>query len=128
MQIPLQVSSVISPPDLRIAISTVISGLVGVGYIIGTAVIGNPKDGQNQMIFAVRQKRRFIALFIAIPFLIAMIYQLKVVSPAFVAAQNYPTFIPAQSLFGILFSTIGAIFAAYPQYILFLICALIGSF
>ena len=116
------------PPDLRIAISTVISGLVGVGYIIGTAVIGNPRRQANQMIFAVRRKRTFIALFIAIPFLIAMIYQLKVVSPAFVAAQNYPTSIPAQSLFGILFSTIGAIFAAYPQYILFLICALIGSF
>ena len=117
------------PPDLRIAISTVISGLVGVGYIIGTAVIGNPRRRAKPDDIRGKAKKTFIGIIHCYSFLNCDDLPIKGCEPRFcVAAQNYPTSIPAQSLFGILFSTIGAIFAAYPQYILFLICALIGSF
>ena len=116
------------PSDIRIEIATLISSLVGIGFIIGNAIMASFGDKAEAKQKGGRVRVILIAVSLATPILLLMVLFLTPITPAFVTAQNYPNPIPTASLLWIIITTIIAIFVTYPQYIGFLICALIGSY
>jgi MFS family permease len=116
------------PFEIRTQTSTIMAGLVGVGYLVGNMVLAKvgdiiyKKDKRN------RARLALITQIIAIPTCIIMLLNLTPLSTEFVASQNYPNPIPVGETLKYVLSTLIAIFQQYPSYILFFIFSFVGSF
>jgi MFS family permease len=116
------------PTAIALQTSAIFAAMVGIGYLIGASVLG----GVGDVLFKKNRKNRVrlgtISLLLTVPGCLIMLFSMQVISPDFVAAQNYPNPIQAAQVASLMFSTIFAIFRAYPSYLFFLIFAVVGSF
>ncbi|MHA2392747.1 MAG: MFS transporter [Promethearchaeota archaeon] len=116
-------------PDIQLQTATIFAGMIGIGYLLGNAVFSRLGD----ILFRRNKKNRArlatICLILSIPFAIILLISLQ---PIDVSKLNvsYPPVnqpIPTDQLWSYIFRTIGGIFIAYPNYIIFFIFALMAS-
>jgi MFS family permease len=119
---------VLLPDVIRTQVSTIMAGLVGVGYLVGNIVLSKIGDILYEKDKRYRARLALVTQIIAIPACIIMLLNLKALSPEFIAAQNYPNPIPNEAAFKYVVSTLIAIFTEYPNYIMFFVFSFIGSF
>jgi MFS transporter, Spinster family, sphingosine-1-phosphate transporter len=120
------------PDVLRTQVSTIMAGLVGVGYLIGNIFLSWLGD----VVYLKKKKYRAILALvtqsIAIPFIIIMVFVLQPVSidkmPDYPVDANGAVAIPTSEVTSYMIDTIFAIFREYPNYVLFFIFSFIGSF
>ncbi len=114
------------PLEIQLQSATIFAGMIGVGYILGNAVFARLGD----ILFKRNKKNRArlatLCLIFSIPFAIILLLSLQ---PIHRSELNivYPDPIPIDQLWQYIFKTIGAIFVAYPTYIIFFIFALMAS-
>jgi len=117
------------PNEIQLQTATIFAGMIGVGYILGNAVFARLGD----ILFRKNKKNRArlatLCLILSIPFAIILLISLRPIN-ANNLNINYPIppdTIPTDQLWTYIFRTIGAIFVAYPTYIIFFIFALMAS-
>ena len=114
------------PPEIQLQTATIFAGMIGVGYILGNAVFSRLGD----ILFRKNKKNRArlatLCLIFSIPFAIILLISLQPISSSRLGI-TYPIPIPTNQLWTYIFRTIGAIFIAYPTYIIFFIFALLAS-
>jgi MFS family permease len=114
------------PQEIRLQTSTILAGILGVGYILGNLILSYLGD----ILFRKNKKNRTrlatICLLLSVPF---FIITLLLVTPVDVGrlALSYPSSIPTGDLGHYIFATLFAIFQAYPNYIYYFIFGLIGT-
>jgi len=114
------------PNEIQLQTATIFAGMIGIGYILGNAVFARLGDILFRKNKRNRARLATLCLIFSIPFAIILLLSLQPIS-----ASNlnivYPATIPTDQLWTYIFRTIGAIFVAYPSYIIFFIFALIAS-
>ncbi len=114
------------PTEIRLQTAAIFAGMIGVGYLLGNAIFSRLGD----ILFRRNKKNRArlatICLIFSIPFAIILLLSLRPINPT-ILDINYPTPIPTGELFSYIMRTIGQIFVAYPNYIIFFFFALIAS-
>ena len=114
------------PNEIQLQTATIFAGMIGVGYILGNAVFARLGD----ILFRKNKKNRArlatLCLIFSIPFAIILLLSLQPISASKLNIA-YPIPIPTDQLWSYIFRTIGAIFVAYPTYIIFFIFALMAS-
>ncbi len=114
------------PNEIQLQTATIFAGMIGVGYILGNAVFARLGD----ILFRKNKKNRArlatLCLIFSIPFAIILLLSLQPISASKLNIA-YPIPIPTDQLWTYIFRTIGAIFVAYPTYIIFFIFALVAS-
>ena len=116
------------PAEIRTQTSALFSAMVGIGYLIGNSVLGRLGDS----VFKRNRKNRVrlgtMALFLAVPTCLIMLFSMTPLEPSWVASLGYPNPIPPEEIGSFVFTTLWAVFAKYPSYLFFLIFAVVGSF
>jgi MFS family permease len=116
------------PTAIALQTSAIFAAMVGIGYLVGASVLG----GVGAVLFKKNRKNRVrlgtLSLLLTVPGCLIMLFSMQVISSGFVATQNYPSPIPVAQVASLVFTTIFAIFQAYPSYLFFLIFAVVGSF
>ncbi|MFX0164148.1 MAG: MFS transporter [Candidatus Hodarchaeota archaeon] len=117
------------PSEIQLQTATIFAGMIGVGYILGNAVFARLGD----ILFRKNKKNRArlatLCLILSIPFAIILLISLRPINASNLNI-NYPLSpdtISTDQLWSYIFRTIGAIFVAYPTYIIFFIFALMAS-
>jgi MFS family permease len=114
------------PVEIQLQTATIFAGMIGVGYILGNAVFARLGD----ILFKKNKKNRArlatICLIFSIPFALILLISLQSISASRLNIL-YPDPIPTDQLWTYILRTIGAIFVAYPTYIIFFIFALLAS-
>ncbi|MHA1986246.1 MAG: MFS transporter [Promethearchaeota archaeon] len=117
------------PSEIQLQTATIFAGMIGIGYILGNAVFARLGD----ILFRRNKKNRArlatFCLVFSIPFAIILLISLRPID-ANILGINYPIIpdtIPTDQLWSYILRTIGAIFIAYPSYIIFFIFALMAS-
>ena len=114
------------PPEIRTQVSTIMAGLVGIGYLLGNIVLSKLGDVVYQKNKRNRALLALITQVLAIPLVILMIYMLTPISLD--NMPKYPDPIPNNEVTGFIIDTLFAIFQNYPQYVWFFIFSFLGSF
>ncbi|MBD3213913.1 MAG: MFS transporter [Candidatus Lokiarchaeota archaeon] len=114
------------PPEIRLQTATIFAGLVGIGYLLGNIILSALGDYLFKKNKKNRARLATACMILTVPICLMM---LLFIQPIHLGALgvSYPSPIPTGEIGSYLFTTIGAIFAAYPNYIFFFIFALIGS-
>ncbi len=114
------------PSEIRLQTATIFAGMIGVGYLIGNAVFARLGD----VLFRRNKKNRArlatICLILSIPFAIVLLISLHPINLNRLSII-YPEPIPTEKIWLYIFRTIGEIFVAYPNYIIFFVFALMAS-
>ena len=114
------------PIEIQLQTATIFAGMIGIGYILGNAVFARLGD----ILFRRNRKNRArlatLCLVFSIPFSIILLISLRPIN-ANTLGINYPTPIPPDQILAYILQTIGAIFIAYPSYIIFFIFAIMAS-
>ncbi|MFW9867230.1 MAG: MFS transporter, partial [Candidatus Thorarchaeota archaeon] len=112
--------------QIRLQTAAIFAGMIGIGYILGNAVFSRLGD----ILFRRNKRSRAIlatiCLMLSIPFAIILLISLRPINVTELSI-TYPGKIPTDQLWTYIFQTIGAIFVAYPNYIIFFIFALMAS-
>ena len=117
------------PSEIQLQTAAIFAGMIGVGYILGNAVFARLGD----ILFRKNKKNRArlatLCLILSIPFALILLLSLRPISASRldVVYPIPPDTIPTNELWTYIFRTIGAIFVAYPTYIIFFIFALMAS-
>ncbi|MFX1427459.1 MAG: MFS transporter [Promethearchaeota archaeon] len=117
------------PSEIQLQTATIFAGMIGVGYILGNAVFARLGD----ILFRKNKKNRVrlatFCLILSIPFALILLISLQPISTSRldIVYPVPPDTIPTDELWTYIFRTIGAIFDAYPTYIIFFIFALMAS-
>jgi MFS family permease len=115
------------PLEIQLQTATIFAGMVGVGYILGNAVFSRLGD----ILFRRNKKNRArlatACLILSIPFAIVLLMSLQPISVSRLDITYPPGGIPTEDLWTYIFQTLGAIYVAYPNFIIFLIFALMAS-
>ena len=114
------------PNEIQLQTATIFAGMIGIGYILGNAVFARLGD----ILFRRNRKNRArlatLCLVFSIPFSIILLISLRPIN-ANTLGINYPTPIPTDQILAYILQTIGAIFIAYPSYIIFFVFAIMAS-
>ncbi|MBD3196854.1 MAG: MFS transporter [Candidatus Lokiarchaeota archaeon] len=114
------------PQEIRLQTATIFAGMVGIGYILGNIILSYIGD----VLFRRNKKNRVrlatVCMILTVPICLLMLF---FITPVDVSNLNitYPDPISTIDIGTYLFQTIGEIFSVYPNYVLFLVFALIGS-
>ncbi|GAH47958.1 unnamed protein product, partial [marine sediment metagenome] len=114
------------PNEIQLQTATIFAGMIGVGYILGNAVFARLGDILFRKNKRNRARLATLCLIFSIPFAIILLLSLQPIS-VIELKITYPETIPTDQLWTYIFRTIGAIFVAYPSYIIFFIFALMAS-
>ena len=114
------------PNEIQLQTATIFAGMIGIGYILGNAVFSRLGDILFRKNKRNRARLATLCLIFSIPFAIILLISLQPISASKLKI-TYPISIPTDQLWTYIFRTIGAIFVAYPTYIIFFIFALIAS-
>lgn len=117
------------PPEIQLQTATIFAGMIGVGYILGNAVFSRLGDILFRKNKRNRARLATLCLILSIPFAIVLLISLQPINASNldIAYPISPETIPTNQLWTYIFRTIGAIFIAYPTYIIFFIFALMAS-
>ena len=123
------------PLEIQLQTSTIFAGMIGIGYILGNAIFSRLGDILYRRNKKNRARLATICLIFSIPFSIILLLSLQPININTLNVYvNYPpgvventSTIPTGQILSYIFKTIGAIFIAYPTYIVFFIFALMAS-
>ena len=123
------------PLEIQLQTSTIFAGMIGIGYILGNAIFSRLGDILYRRNKKNRARLATICLIFSIPFSIILLLSLKPININTLNVYvNYPpgvventSTIPTGQILSYIFKTIGAIFIAYPTYIVFFVFALMAS-
>jgi len=115
------------PDEIQLQTATIFAGLLGIGYLLGNAIMSYVGD----ILFRRNKKNRTrlgtICMILSIPFVILTLFSIQPISSEFVDSLSYPTSIPTEELASYVISTIIEIFRAFPSYVYYFIFGFIGS-
>jgi len=115
------------PLEIQLQTSTIFAGMIGIGYIIGNAIFSRLGD----ILYLRNKKNRArlatICLIFSIPFSLILLLSLRPINVSQLNVNYPPGTIPTDQIVSYIFQTIGAIFIAYPTYIIFFIFAIMAS-
>jgi len=115
------------PVEIRLQTATIFAGMVGIGYLLGNALLSYIGDILYRRNKKYRAKFATICMLLTVPFTIMMLLAIQPISSEFVTNMNYPNSIPTEKIINYIFLTIVEVFKAYPNYIFYFIFAFIGS-
>ena len=115
------------PVEIRLQTATIFAGMVGIGYLLGNALLSYIGDILYRRNKKYRAKFATICMLLTVPFTIMMLLAIQPISSEFVSKMNYPNSIPPEEIINYIFLTIVEVFKAYPNYIFYFIFAFIGS-
>ena len=119
------------PDEIRVQTSTILAGMVGIGYLLGNVVLAGVGDKLYKKDRKNRSKLACVTMFAAVPLIILMLMCITKVDESFNVIMNYPQYpesIPPDQVMHYVFKTIIGIFREYPSYIAYFIFAFTGSF
>jgi len=115
------------PDEIQLQTATIFAGLLGIGYLLGNAIMSYVGD----ILFRRNKKNRTrlgtVCMILSIPFVILTLFSIQPISSEFVDNLSYPTSIPTEEIASYVISTIIEIFRAFPSYIYYFIFGFIGS-
>ncbi|KKK45882.1 MAG: Inner membrane transport protein YdhP [Candidatus Lokiarchaeum sp. GC14_75] len=115
------------PLEIRLQTSTIFAGMIGIGYILGNAIFSRLGDILYRRNKKNRARLATICLIFSIPFSIILLISLQPINVNKLNVNYPPSLIPTDQIGSYILQTIGAIFIAYPTYIIFFIFALMAS-
>jgi len=117
----------ILPSEIRLQTAAIFAGLLGVGYLLGNAIMSYVGD----MLFRKNKKNRTRlatgCMVFSIPFVLLMLFSIQPISSEVVTNLNYPVPIPPEDMTSYVFLTIIEIFKVSPSYIYYFIFGFIGA-
>ncbi len=116
------------PAEIRLQTASIFGGMVGIGYLLGNALLSKIGDFLYKRNKVYRARFATICMFITVPLCVLMLFSIKPISTEFVTSMNYPNHIPTSDLMYYIIITIREIFIAYPIYKFYFLFAFLGSF
>jgi len=118
---------VILPLEIRLQTAAIFAGLLGVGYLLGNAIMSYVGD----ILFRKNKKNRTrlatACMAFSIPFVLLMLFSIQPISSDVVTNLSYPTPIPPGEMVSYVILTIIEIFKVSPSYIYYFIFGFIGA-
>ena len=118
---------IILPNEIRLQTAAIFAGLLGVGYLLGNAIMSYVGD----ILFRKNKKNRTrlatACMAFSIPFVLLMLFSIQPVSSDVVSNLSYPVPIPPGEMMSYVFLTIIEIFKVSPSYIYYFIFGFIGA-
>ncbi|MFX0076886.1 MAG: MFS transporter [Candidatus Hermodarchaeota archaeon] len=115
------------PSEIRLQTAAIFAGLLGVGYLIGNAIMSYVGD----ILFRKNKKNRTrvatVCMVLSIPFVFLTLVFIQPVSSEIVTNLNYPSPIPPEQMAEYVILTIFEIFKVSPNYIYYFIFGFIGA-
>lgn len=116
------------PDEIRLQTSTILAGMVGIGYLLGNVVLAGVGDKLYKKDRKNRSRLATVTMFAAVPLIILMLMCITTVEESFLTVMQYPDPIPQDQIMKYVVKTIFAIFREYPSYIAYFVFAFTGSF
>ena len=117
----------ILPIDIKLQTAAIFAGLLGVGYLLGNAIMSYIGD----ILFRKNKKNRTrlatACMLLSIPFVLLMLFSIQPISNEVVTNLNYPTPIPPGEMAEYVILTIIEIFKVSPNYIYYFVFGFIGA-
>jgi len=115
------------PNEIRLQTAAIFAGLLGVGYLLGNAIMSFVGD----ILFRKNKKNRTrlatACMAFSIPFVLLMIFSIQPISSEVVTNLSYPIPIPPGEMVSYIILTIIEIFKVSPSYIYYFIFGFIGA-
>ncbi|MFO8017701.1 MAG: MFS transporter [Promethearchaeia archaeon] len=115
------------PANIRLQTATIFAGMVGIGYLLGNAILSYISDVLYRINKRYRSRFATICMVLTVPFCLLMLFSITPLGEGFIGSMNYPATIPTDEIWDYIILTIIEIFKAYPQYIYYFIFAFLGS-
>lgn len=115
------------PLKIRLQTATIFAGMVGIGYLLGNAILSYIGDVLYRINKRYRSRFATICMVLTVPFCLLMLFSITPIGESFIQSMDYPTTIPDSEVWNYIILTIGEVFKAYPQYIYYFIFAFLGS-
>jgi len=117
----------ILPNEIRLQTAAIFAGLLGVGYLLGNAIMSYVGD----ILFRKNKKNRTrlatVCMALSIPFVLLMLFSIQPISSEVVTNLSYPSPIPPEEMASYTFLTLIEIFKVSPSYIFYFIFGFIGA-
>lgn len=117
----------ILPSEIRLQTAAIFAGLLGVGYLLGNAIMSYVGD----ILFRKNKKNRTrlatACMVFSVPFVLLTLFSLQPISSEVVTNLNYPVPIPPGDMTSYVILTIIEIFKVSPSYIYYFIFGFIGA-
>jgi len=117
----------ILPEEIRLQTAAIFAGLLGVGYLLGNAIMSYVGD----VLFRKNKKNRTrlatICMLLSIPFVLLMLFSIQPISSDVKVNLSYPDPIPPEEIFSYIILTIIEVFKVSPSYIYYFIFGFIGA-
>ena len=118
---------IILPIEIRLQTAAIFAGLLGVGYLLGNAIMSYVGD----ILFRKNKKNRTrlatACMAFSIPFVLLMLFSIQPISSEVVTNLSYPSPIPPGEMMSYVFLTIIEIFKVSPSYIYYFVFGFIGA-
>ncbi|MGV9172418.1 MAG: MFS transporter [Promethearchaeia archaeon] len=115
------------PANIRLQTATIFAGMVGIGYLLGNAILSYLGDVLYRINKKYRSRFATICMVLTVPFCLLMLFSITPIGEGFIQSMDYPATIPNDEVWDYIILTISEIFKAYPQYIYYFIFAFLGS-
>lgn len=115
------------PSEIRLQTASIFAGMIGIGYLLGNALLSKIGDYLYKKNKVYRAKFATVCMFVTVPLCILILFSIKPISTEFVNNMNYPDPIPTGEIVIYIVKTIGEIFVTYPNYVYYFIFAFFGS-
>ncbi|MFW9950346.1 MAG: MFS transporter, partial [Candidatus Thorarchaeota archaeon] len=117
----------ILPTEIRLQTAAIFAGLLGVGYLLGNAIMSYVGD----ILFRKNKKNRTrlatACMVFSVPFVLLTLFSLQPISSEVVTNLNYPVPIPPGDMTSYVILTIIEIFKVSPSYIYYFVFGFIGA-
>ena len=117
----------ILPNEIRLQTATIFAGLLGIGYLLGNAIMSYVGD----ILFRKNKKNRTRlatgCMIFSIPFVLITLLSIQPIDNTLVTNLSYPVPIPTEEIISYVIMTIIEIFQLYPNYIYYFVFGFIGA-
>ena len=117
----------ILPNEIRLQTAAIFAGLLGVGYLLGNAIMSYVGDYLFRKNKKNRTRLATACMAFSIPFVLLMLFSIQPISSEVVSNLSYPTPIPPGEMASYVILTIIEIFKVSPSYIYYFIFGFIGA-
>jgi len=117
----------ILPNEIRLQTAAIFAGLLGVGYLLGNAIMSYVGDYLFRKNKKNRTRLATACMAFSIPIVLLMLFSIQPISSEVVSNLSYPTPIPPGEMASYVILTIIEIFKVSPSYIYYFIFGFIGA-
>jgi len=117
----------ILPNEIRLQTAAIFAGLLGVGYLLGNAIMSYVGDYLFRKNKKNRTRLATACMALSIPFVLLMLFSIQPVSSEVVTNLSYPALIPPGEMASYVILTIVEIFKVSPSYIYYFVFGFIGA-